>query len=98
MFLLVPAHPGFPGQIPQSRKTVVLCVCVTVTDFIFRGYYKVCKRVEIHLWLLVHDCSNGPHSANLSGSHVNYYQRMLDCAVWLGWGGRQLRLEQPRSY
>jgi len=26
--LLVPAHPGFPGQIPQSRKTVVLCVCV----------------------------------------------------------------------
>ena len=28
MFLLVPAHPGFPGQIPQSRKTVVVCVCV----------------------------------------------------------------------
>jgi len=27
MFLLVLAHPGFPGQIPQSRKTVV-CVCV----------------------------------------------------------------------
>jgi len=26
MFLLVPAHPGFPGQIPQSRKMVV-CVC-----------------------------------------------------------------------
>jgi len=30
MFLLVPAHPGFPGQIPQSRKTVV-CVCVWLT-------------------------------------------------------------------
>jgi len=30
MFLLVPAHPGFPGQIPQSRKTVVLCVCVII--------------------------------------------------------------------
>ena len=28
MFLLVPAHPGFPGQIPQSRKMVVFCVCV----------------------------------------------------------------------
>ena len=28
MFLLVPAHPGFPRQIPQSRKTVV-CVCVS---------------------------------------------------------------------
>ena len=29
MFLLVPAHPGCPGQIPQSRKTVV-CVCVLI--------------------------------------------------------------------
>jgi len=27
MFLLVLAHPGCPGQIPQSRKTVV---CITV--------------------------------------------------------------------
>jgi len=27
MFLLVPAHPGCPGQNPQSRKTVVY-VCV----------------------------------------------------------------------
>jgi len=26
--LLVPAHPGFPGQIPQSRKTVVCVVCI----------------------------------------------------------------------
>jgi len=32
MFLLVPAHPGCPGQIPQSRKTVVLCVCVCVIN------------------------------------------------------------------
>jgi len=30
MFLLVPAHLGCPGQIPQSRKTVVCCVCVCV--------------------------------------------------------------------
>ena len=28
--LLVPAHPGFPGQIPQSRKTVVVVVVVVV--------------------------------------------------------------------
>jgi len=27
--LLVPAHPGFPGQIPQSRKTVVCVVRLT---------------------------------------------------------------------
>jgi len=25
---LVPAHPGFPGQLPQSRKTVVVVVVV----------------------------------------------------------------------
>ena len=30
MFLLVPAHPGCPGQFPQSRKTV-MCVCVIGT-------------------------------------------------------------------
>jgi len=30
MFLLVPAHPGFPGQIPQSLKTVV-CVCLSLS-------------------------------------------------------------------
>jgi len=47
MFLLVPAHPGFPGQIPQSRKTVV-CVCkhgCTVNDVFCRypsaGSYSV---------------------------------------------------------
>ena len=30
--LLVPAHPGFPGQIPQSRKTVVVVVVVVVVS------------------------------------------------------------------
>ena len=43
MFLLVPAHPGCPGQIPQSRKTVV-CVCVT-------GYY---GQNWIHHWQWKH--------------------------------------------
>jgi len=33
MFLLVPAHPGCPGQIPQSRKTVV-CVCVCMLEVV----------------------------------------------------------------
>jgi len=42
MFLLVPAHPGFPGQIPQSRKTVV-CVCVVNST----------KRVTLQLTLLL---------------------------------------------
>jgi len=40
--LLVPAHPGFPGQIPQSRKTVV--VVVVVRPMLRRGgkYYMGC--------------------------------------------------------
>ena len=37
--LLVPAHPGFPGQIPQSRKTVVCCVCV--------GHYDGLQRLKL---------------------------------------------------
>jgi len=41
MFLLVPAHPGFPGQIPQSRKTVV-CVCVYFFIFSFFLVFIVC--------------------------------------------------------
>jgi len=28
MFLLVPAHPGCPGENPESHKTVTMCVCV----------------------------------------------------------------------
>jgi len=36
MFLLVPVHPGFPGQIPQSRKTVVLCVvCLSKISLVY---------------------------------------------------------------
>ena len=46
MFLLVPAHPGCPGQIAQSRKMVVLCVCVCVQrpgSFVSRDQYVVAK-------------------------------------------------------
>jgi len=32
MFLLVPAHPGCPGQSPESRKMVV-CECVWLCVF-----------------------------------------------------------------
>jgi len=31
--LLVPAHPGFPGQIPQSRKTVVVVVVLLCMQY-----------------------------------------------------------------
>jgi len=30
MFILVPAHPGCPGQNPESCKMVCVCVCVCV--------------------------------------------------------------------
>jgi len=46
MFLLVPAHPGFPGQIPQSRKTVVCVVCVCVLS------WEMCK-LEVEEWLVL---------------------------------------------
>ena len=38
--LLVPAHPGFPGQIPQSRKTVVVVVVV------FGFYLSTCHTLR----------------------------------------------------
>ena len=51
--LLVPAHPGFPGQIPQSRKTVV-CVCV------FTLYTSVfCSMIRISKYSACHGLSTG---------------------------------------
>ena len=55
MFLLVPAHPGFPGQIPQSRKTVVCCVCIicsqcTDVDCCYMSIYSaLCLCVSVLL-------------------------------------------------
>ena len=47
--LLVPAHPGFPGQIPQSRKTVV-CVCVpSILDFTFLWTAVMYVLINLHI-------------------------------------------------
>jgi len=35
MFLLALAHPGCPGQIPESHKTVVVVVVVVVVMLLF---------------------------------------------------------------
>jgi len=35
MYILVPAHPGCPGQSPQSRKMVVCVLCGAKSDVIF---------------------------------------------------------------
>jgi len=52
MFLLVPAHPGFPGQIPQSRKTVVVVVFVVYEvegarprDTPIKRGQRLCKKI-----------------------------------------------------
>jgi len=42
MFLLVPAHPGFPGQIPQSRKTVV---CVFRLQLWPNDLFDICQNM-----------------------------------------------------
>jgi len=54
--LLVPAHPGFPGQIPQSRKTVV-CVTSSVdskqnVDTIYLDFAKAFDKVPHQRLLL----------------------------------------------
>jgi len=36
--VLVPAHPGSPGQNPESRKTVVIVVVVVVCVLGIRSY------------------------------------------------------------
>ena len=46
----VPAHPGCPGQFPQSRKTVVcVCVCVCVC---YKG--KNCCLTEVKYFIPVY--------------------------------------------
>jgi len=35
MFLLVPAHPGSPGQGADKRLCVCVCVCVCVFDMLY---------------------------------------------------------------
>jgi len=45
MFLLVPAHPGCPGQNPKSRKTVeCVCVCVVMIHQRHRQTYRQTDR------------------------------------------------------
>ena len=50
MFLLVPAHPGFPGQIPQSRKTVVVGVyCTDRAHFRYMDEYMKKSVIICHI-------------------------------------------------
>ena len=62
MFLLVPAHPGFPGQIPQSRKTVV-CVCVFL--YSFHASVKFSLPISIVLYSFPLLLQQPPHSTTM---------------------------------
>ena len=50
MFLLVPAHPGRPGQRAVKRSRV--CVCVATTYVVNKDYHSV-QRAEVSqlLWI-----------------------------------------------
>jgi len=51
MFLLVPGHPGCPGQNPKSHKTVVcVCVCVCVHGQKQRDTQKVTDEINHHTY------------------------------------------------
>jgi len=64
MFLLVPAHPGCPGQIPQSRKTVVcVCVCACV-----RACVRVCVCVCVCVIVNKLELSKTPDTVLLRSS------------------------------
>jgi len=71
MFLLVPAHPGCPGQIPQSHKTVVcVCVCVVLSIYIV--------LLNLFLKILV-CCRTCPHDV----ADISFILLTLSCTVWL---------------
>jgi len=62
MFLLVPAHPGFPGQIPQSRKTVV---CVS-------NYYTNVSTTKHYNGTTTTTTVSRPPWLSVSGSGINW--------------------------
>jgi len=75
MFLLVPAHPGFPGQIPQSRKTVVCVVCIAFTALtLLVGWqegHPACKKLSggMLAWLSGVRCRFAYGQADVTATH-----------------------------
>jgi len=65
--LLVPAHPGFPGQIPQSRKTVVLCVC-ELCDYSDRRDCYLCSNLFVVFLYLFFLSTTLPCESGLYGA------------------------------
>jgi len=84
MFLLVPAHPGFPGQIPQSRKTVV-CVCVCVKYGAMKSLTHHQRILSCSLWQsdpVRHNCDSHLHvSDNGQPSNIRNTLKLENRAV-----------------
>jgi len=51
MYLLVPAHPGCPGQSPENCKNscVRACVCVSVCCVLLNVYIALTNLISSHL-------------------------------------------------
>jgi len=81
MFLLVPAHLGFPRQIPQSRKTVV-CVCVSMSKLISSVIGSCAQTIHARRILHSHSMSSPLRlfstSTDQSSSPNFYSPRVLD--------------------
>jgi len=71
--LLVPAHPGFLGQIPQSRKTVV-CVCVIIVSNVLCTH-QIPERIRGNL--LIIKCCTHEHFNMCTHTH-NRFTALLE--------------------
>ena len=97
MFLLVPAHPGFPGQIPQRRKTVV-CVCVSN-----KHMNDIVRHVAPLYVSQIYDCISPSATTSEDVHESRYYSSPCDvicsklssgsvCIIHIQWTYRGIKL------
>jgi len=76
MFLLIPAHPGCPGQNPKSRKTVMCCVCVCVWSAI--AFSALTQLVG---WQEGHPACNNMQTSNIFSTFDKFFEDL--CVVFV---------------
>ena len=76
MYLLVPAHPGCPGQSPLSHKMVVLCVLFLFSLWMFGTTMHV--RIKQNQWVLIESCDL---TAGVGGNLVAVQASRLSTAL-----------------
>ena len=74
MFLLVPAHPGCPGQNPKSHKMVV-CVCVCVNYVIT---YSFTENLDVN-----EQCQQLTETAEKLSRYKETYIHIHTTVLWL---------------